>query len=122
MSAEAKAKQVQQKLEQARQAQEKEEAERLERAKQMEAEFIAPPKRVVHCARCHASRKKHLVLDGKTGKYKHDCVKRGVPACADFKCCGYEAGHKKQVSAAKRVAKLEAKAAQVSAAAEQEVP
>lgn len=58
---------------------------------------------------------------GKNGNGKHDCKHLNVPKCIDFKKCQYEAGHKQEAKADRKIAKLKNKSEVLSKLAAEQV-
>lgn len=111
---EAKRKKIEQQLQLALQ-------QRDEAKRKAEEESIQQPKpRIVHCQHCHMAKSEHQIV-GKNGKTRHNCKAKGVPKCTSLAKCGYAAGHAKEASANKRIAKLETKKKLVDEAAAKQV-
>jgi serine/threonine-protein kinase RIO1 len=74
------------------------------------------------CKRCHLVAKDNCrILNAKTGKYEHDCIRRYKAPCTNFAACGYQAGHPREATAARRVNKLKLQAEEAEKAAQAEV-
>jgi hypothetical protein len=92
------------------------------RRKSMEDEQIEQTTRVMHCKRCHRALTDPTTrVTTKKGKTKHDCKAKGVAQCRNFNLCQYEAGHREELVAARRTAKLEEQAAKLDEELAQEV-
>lgn len=61
------------------------------------------------------------MLNGKTGKYEHDCIRNYRPPCTDFTACGYKPGHPGEATSDRRIKKLQKQAEEAEKAAEAEV-